>query len=89
LSATYIAGYRIGMLVAGAGGLFLASYFGSTKELYRFSAWSNTYLVMIMVMMLGVVTKLLIKETDLSRYNKEYSTADYLRFITWRTNTNS
>jgi PAT family beta-lactamase induction signal transducer AmpG len=32
LSATYIAGYRIGMLVAGAGGLFLASYFGSTKE---------------------------------------------------------
>jgi PAT family beta-lactamase induction signal transducer AmpG len=32
LSATYIAGYRIGMLVAGAGGLFLASYFGSTKN---------------------------------------------------------
>lgn len=81
LSATYIAGYRIGMLVAGAGGLFLASYFGSTKELYSFSAWSNTYLVMIMVMMLGVVTTLLIKEPDLSRYNKEYSTADYLRFF--------
>jgi PAT family beta-lactamase induction signal transducer AmpG len=38
LSATYIAGYRIGMLVAGAGGFFLASYFGSPKELYRFSA---------------------------------------------------
>jgi PAT family beta-lactamase induction signal transducer AmpG len=49
LSATYIAGYRIGMLVAGAGGLFLARYFGSTKELYSFSAWSNTYLVMNIV----------------------------------------
>ena len=28
LSATYIAGYRIGMLVAGAGGLYIASYLG-------------------------------------------------------------
>ena len=81
LSATYIAGYRIGMLVAGAGGLFLASYFGSTKELYSFSAWSNTYLVMTMVMMVGVVTTLLIKEPDLSGHNKAYSTTDYLRFF--------
>ncbi len=29
LSATYIAGYRIGMLASGAGALFLADYFGS------------------------------------------------------------
>jgi hypothetical protein len=36
-----------------------------TKELYSFSAWSNTYLVMTMVMMVGVVTTLLIKEPDL------------------------
>ncbi|MDC9714696.1 MAG: MFS transporter [Gammaproteobacteria bacterium] len=81
LSATYIAGYRIGMLVAGAGGLYLASYFGSTKELYSFSAWSNTYLMMIMVMMVGVITTLLIKEPNLSSHNKEYSTRDYLRFF--------
>jgi PAT family beta-lactamase induction signal transducer AmpG len=81
LSATYIAGYRIGMLVAGAGGLFLASYFGSTKELYSFSAWSNTYLIMIVVMMVGVVTTLLIKEPELNNHNKEYSTKDYLRFF--------
>jgi len=47
LSATYIAGYRIGMLVAGAGGLFMASYLGSTKELYSYSAWSNTYVIML------------------------------------------
>jgi PAT family beta-lactamase induction signal transducer AmpG len=81
LSATYIAGYRIGMLVAGAGGLFLANYFGSTKELYSFSAWSNTYLIMIMVMMVGVLTTLLIKEPALNRNNKEYSTKDYVRFF--------
>ncbi len=81
LSATYIAGYRIGMLVAGAGGLFLASYFGSTKELYSFSAWSNTYLIMMMVMMVGIFTTLLIKEPALNRNNKEYSTKDYVRFF--------
>ena len=72
LSATYVAGYRIGMLAAGAGGLFLASYFGSTKELYSFSAWSNTYLVMIMVMMVGVVTTLLVKEPNHSRREEQY-----------------
>lgn len=81
LSATYIAGYRIGMLTAGAGGLFLASYFGSTKELYSFSAWSNTYLVMIVVMMVGVITTFLIQEPVLSKHNKEYSTKDYMRFF--------
>ena len=31
MSSTYIAGYRIGMIVAGAGALYLASYFGSEK----------------------------------------------------------
>ncbi|MDB3892577.1 MFS transporter [Candidatus Thioglobus sp.] len=81
LSATYVAGYRIGMLAAGAGGLFLASYFGSTKELYSFSAWSNTYLVMIMVMMVGVVTTLLVKEPNHSRREEQYSTQDYVRFF--------
>jgi len=81
LSATYIAGYRIGMLAAGAGGLFLASYFGSTKELYSFSAWSNTYLVMIVVMMVGVVTTFLIQEPKLSRHNRQYSTQEYIRFF--------
>ena len=29
MSSTYIAGYRVGMLLAGAGALYLASYFGS------------------------------------------------------------
>jgi len=39
MSSTYVAGYRIGMLIAGAGALFLASRFGSTKELYSYEAW--------------------------------------------------
>ncbi len=81
LSATYIAGYRIGMLVAGAGGLFLASYLGSTKELYSVDAWSNTYLIMSLIMMIGVITTLVIREPRSISAAMHYSTADYARFF--------
>ena len=37
MSAMYIAGYRIGMLVSGAGGLYLASYFG-TENSYSYQS---------------------------------------------------
>lgn len=39
MSSTYIAGYRLGMIVAGAGALFLASGMGSEKGHYVYSAW--------------------------------------------------
>ncbi len=42
LSSTYIAGYRIGMLVAGAGVLYLASWFGTSKEAYSSMRPGNT-----------------------------------------------
>ncbi len=81
LSATYIAGYRIGMLVAGAGGLFIASYLGSTKGLYSYSAWSNTYVFMSAVMLIGIATTLIIGEPKSSKAQSEYSTLDYARFF--------
>ena len=81
LSATYIAGYRIGMLVAGAGGLFIASYLGSTKELYSFDAWSGTYLMMAGVMLIDVDTTLIINEPKSERKETEFSTTDYSRFF--------
>jgi len=40
MSSTYICGYRIGMLTAGAGALFLASYYGSTAAQYDY-AWQS------------------------------------------------
>jgi len=64
MSATYIAGYRIGMLVAGAGALYLASYFGSTTDAYSFSAWQKTYLCMAGAMGIGIITTLLVPEPD-------------------------
>jgi len=82
MSSTYIAGYRIGMLIAGAGALYLASFFGSEKGAYDYIAWKNSYSIMAAVMLIGVVTTLIIKEpvtnkTDLTKYQ----VSDYLRFV--------
>ena len=82
ISSTYIAGYRIGMIVAGAGALFLATRFGSTKEAYSYAAWMNTYAVMAGVMLIGVATTFLIREPDQHRAdNNPYTASDYLRFL--------
>ena len=62
LSSAYIAGYRVGMIAAGAGALYLASYWGSTQEAYLYSAWQQTYTVMAGAMGLGVLTNLLMPE---------------------------
>ena len=44
MSSMYIAGYRIGMLVAGAGSLWLAALFGT--EVYDQTVWKKVYLIM-------------------------------------------
>ena len=62
MSATYIAGYRIGMLVAGAGSLYLADWFGTSGEAYDYQAWQWTYCAMALAMLIGVATTLVIDE---------------------------
>jgi len=64
MSSSYIAGYRIGMLIAGAGALFLASYWGSTMDSYNYDAWKWSYLAMASVMSIGVLTTLIITEPE-------------------------
>ncbi|MBO1531072.1 MFS transporter [Psychrobacter sp. F1192] len=56
LSSIYVSGYRIGMIIAGAGALYLADYFGSTEAFYSYEAWRNTYYIMAGVMSLGILT---------------------------------
>ncbi len=78
MSTTYIAGYRVGMLVAGAGALLLASVFGSAKGAYRYQAWQWSYGMMALVMLVGVVVTLVIAEPgsrgtgNTSRPTKDY-----------------
>lgn len=81
MSSTYIAGYRIGMLVAGAGALYLASYFGSDTGSYNYQAWQYSYSIMAAVMLIGVATTLLIKEPKARDDRVNYSANDYLRFL--------
>lgn len=82
LSAMYTAGYRLGMIVAGAGALYLADYFGSTEALYSYEAWRNTYWIMAGVMGVGVVTTLVIREPISEQVRVERKTSDYTRLVT-------
>lgn len=87
MSATYIAGYRIGMLIAGAGALFIASSLGSEKDSYSYSAWMWTYIAMAGSMLIGVITTLMIPEPSINseqdddKQQVNYTTRDHLGFL--------
>lgn len=72
LSAIYIAGYRIGMVVSGAGALYLADYFGTSLEVYNYEAWRNTYWIMASVMSIAILTTLTAYEpnVEIKQQNK-------------------
>lgn len=57
MSATYVFGYRLALLVAGAGAFYIADY----------SNWQTTYCVMAAVMTVGISTTLLIEEPQVSK----------------------
>ncbi len=81
LASTYNAGYRIGMIVAGAGALFLAAYLGTAKGNYIYEAWKYTYFTMAAVMLVGIITTLCVREPQVNRVNKHYKTTDYYRLV--------
>ncbi|RZF55942.1 MFS transporter [Acinetobacter halotolerans] len=81
LASTYNAGYRIGMIVAGAGALFLAAYLGTAKGNYIYEAWKYTYLTMAAVMVIGIITTLIVREPLVNRVYKNYKTTDYYRLV--------
>lgn len=54
MSASYIFGYRIAMLVAGAGAFYLADW----------SSWGTAYAVMAALMLVGVTTVLMVQEPE-------------------------
>jgi MFS transporter, PAT family, beta-lactamase induction signal transducer AmpG len=63
--ASYVAGYRIGMLASMAGGLFLVSEF-ERWDLSAHAAWTAGYLVMAALVVVGIVTSLVAKEPQKS-----------------------
>ena len=83
LSATYIAGYRIAMIVAGAGCLTLADFFGTSAKLYNYQAWRMAYYIIACFMLVGMVTTLITSEPDRTegRSVVEYTALQYGRFF--------
>lgn len=82
LASAYVAGYRAGMLVAGAGALYLAAGFGTEAGHYVYDAWKWTYLCMAGAMLVGVVTTFAVGEPvrrDLA--SDFHSAGDYARFF--------
>tara|TARA_R110001592_G_scaffold346310_2_gene638835 strand:+ start:16472 stop:17869 length:1398 start_codon:yes stop_codon:yes gene_type:complete len=57
MAASYVLGYRLALLVAGAGAFYIAEY----------SSWQECYMVMAGLMLVGMITVLLVKEPDQRR----------------------
>tara|TARA_Y100000992_G_scaffold276063_1_gene220013 strand:- start:162 stop:1622 length:1461 start_codon:yes stop_codon:yes gene_type:complete len=76
LSSMYIAGYRIAMLIAGAGSLWLAAFFGT--ETYDQDVWKKVYLIMSIFMLIGVFTTIKSKEP---RIKKKINKDNHIKFF--------
>ncbi len=67
LAATYMTGYRIAMLLASAGALFLAEWLGSSRVDYQQAPWTVTYIVFALLIIPGLITSLVIREPDVGQ----------------------
>lgn len=82
MASSYIAGYRLGTIVSGAGALFIASSLGTRNTLYQYSAWQWTYYIMAAAMLVGIVTTLVIAEPDSPRRSKPlFASGDHARIV--------
>ncbi|WAJ71126.1 AmpG family muropeptide MFS transporter [Catenovulum adriaticum] len=64
MAATYLAGYRIAMITAGAGSLVIAAWFAPTELEFSNLAWQKTYQIMALLMLPGIITTLLCQEPN-------------------------
>ena len=91
MAATYQIGYRVAMLVASAGALFLADLFSSNSYGYDDTAWSVSYLIMAGLMLIGVITALLSPEPRVPSTSEEEikstnRASPFLRLKRWLVN---
>jgi PAT family beta-lactamase induction signal transducer AmpG len=62
MAATYQAGYRVAMILASAGVLWIAAAVDSSAATYDYMPWRFAYLVMAGCMSVGIITTLTIRE---------------------------
>jgi PAT family beta-lactamase induction signal transducer AmpG len=64
MAATYQAGYRLAMILASAGVLWIAAAVDTTVTVYEHMPWRVAYLVMAACMGVGIATTLIIREPE-------------------------
>ena len=64
MAATYQAGYRLAMILASAGVLWIAAAVDPSETTYDYSPWRTAYLVMAASMAIGMITTLIIREPE-------------------------
>lgn len=69
MAATYQAGYRIAMILASAGALWIAAAVDPSEVTYDYAPWRFAYLIMAACMAAGILTTLIIREPDVSVSN--------------------
>jgi len=74
LSASYLFGYRIALLLAGAGALLIAQFFGTSINNYSYIAWRNTYLIFASCFIPFIIISFILKEpnTNIDRISNDY-----------------
>ncbi|MGS2724171.1 AmpG family muropeptide MFS transporter [Porticoccus sp. GXU_MW_L64] len=72
MSATYIFGYRLALLVAGAGALYIADW----------ASWESAYTSMAVLMLVGVITVLCIREPERVISHETQEMEQQLRHLT-------
>ncbi|MFM2482253.1 AmpG family muropeptide MFS transporter [Celerinatantimonas sp. YJH-8] len=65
MAAAFMTGYRIAMIVSGAGVLWLAAAFSHSHSDYQPHAWQAAYLCMAILMGIGLISALFAKEPQL------------------------
>ena len=82
MAATYQAGYRIAMITAGAGVLWIAASVDPSEATYDFHPWQMAYTVMAGLMLVGILTTFIINEPEkkISTVTNEHETRARERF---------
>ncbi|SEQ09549.1 AmpG family muropeptide MFS transporter [Nitrosomonas ureae] len=85
MAATYQAGYRVAMILASAGVLWIAAAVDVTVDTYDHAPWRFAYLIMAMSMVVGIITTLIIREPDVpySRLISENEKIAQQAIATW------
>ncbi|NTS77592.1 MFS transporter [Catenovulum sp. SM1970] len=86
MAASYLAGYRIAMIVSGAGALALAAYFSGDDTGYIRQSWSQTYQVMSLLMIPGLLVAVFGKEPKIKKHKPgkvSYHNNALLNFLIW------